>query len=110
MVGNYPNGVSENTPHAPWNQGVDDDKLICQQKVELLEKAQTYLGWLTEVLEELKQLDHRNFFYHIERSVKDNPPWDHDRMWSLRGLSYDLIDWTKNLTPTEEEPSCDPES
>lgn len=30
MIGNYPDGLSEGTPGAPWNQG-DPDPLICSE-------------------------------------------------------------------------------
>lgn len=106
---NLPPGVSASDKDAPWNQGVDDDELLRQEKFELLEKAQTYASWLMEVLEDYKRLDKNEFFLEFQRRDEVGRR-TMDRFDALSVLKMDIEYLLMDLMPTEEDPPCDPES
>ncbi len=106
---NLPSGISASDKDAPWNQGVDDDELLRQEKVELLEKAQQYCSWLLEVLDTYRKLDKDEFFLEFQRRDEVGRRIM-DRMDALQVLKMDTEYLLMDYMPKEEDDSCDPES
>ena len=108
MSGNYPDNISPSDPNAPWNQseGISEE---LEEKIELLDKARTYAGWLREALGTYELLD-KDEFYLAFRHTTEVGDRTFDRMRALDILKVDIEYALLDLMPEEKEEPCDPES